>query len=174
MTASRTPIRMTIAGLAIALAGATAVTAFAQGQPGAGGPGHHAMGHHHGGGMFMGRMSDRMLDAVNATPEQRAQIKQIREAAVADLKAQRESGRGLHERAMELFKQPSVDANAAEALRQQMMTQHDQASRRMLQAMIEVSRVLTPEQRAQLADRMEQRREAMKRRWQERTPRPAQ
>jgi len=44
----------------------------------------------------------------------------------------------------------------------------------MMQAMLEVSRVLTPEQRTQLADKMAQRREAMQRRWQERTPRPQQ
>ena len=69
---------------------------------------------------------------------------------------------------MELFRQPTVDANAAEALRQQMLQQHDQASRRMLQAMLDVSRVLTPEQRAQLAQRMQQRREMMQRHEQER------
>ena len=59
MTASRSPLRMTIAGLVVALAGATAVTAFAQ-------PG----GHHHGpagDAPFMGPMSGRMLDSVNAT-----------------------------------------------------------------------------------------------------------
>ena len=159
MTASKTSLRMMLAGLVVALAGATAVTAFARG------PGHHG---EMGGAPFMGRMSERMLDSVNATPEQRAQIKQITEAAAADLKTQRESRRALHERAMDLFKQPTVDANAAEALRQQMLQQHDQASRRMMQAMLEVSRVLTPEQRAQLADRMAQRREMMKRHWQER------
>jgi protein CpxP len=160
MTASKTSLRMMLAGLVVALAGATAVTAFAYG-----GPGRHG---DMGGGPFMGRMSERMLDSVNATPEQRAQIKQITQAAAADLKAQRDSRRALHQSAMDLFKQPTVDANAAEALRQQMLQQHDQASRRMLQAMLDVSRVLTPEQRTQLTERMAQRREMMKRHWQER------
>jgi len=174
MTAPRTSLRMMMAGLVIALSGATALTAFAAGE----GPethGHHMHGGHAmGGGAFMGRLSDRMLDSVNATPEQRTQIRQITEAAIADLKAQRESGRALRQRSMELFKQPTVDANAAEVLRQEMMAQHDASSKRMLQAMLEVSRVLSPEQRAQLADTMVQRREAMQRRWQERTPRPQQ
>ena len=174
MIAPRSSLRMMMAGVVIALSGATALTAFAAGE----GPethGHHMHGGHAmGGGAFMGRLSDRMLDSVNATPEQRTQIRQITEAAIADLKAQRESGRALRQRSMELFKQPTVDANAAEVLRQEMMAQHDASSKRMLQAMLEVSRVLSPEQRAQLADTMVQRREAMQRRWQERTPRPQQ
>jgi Spy/CpxP family protein refolding chaperone len=165
MTVSRFSLRMMLAGVVIALAGATAVTAFAHGRGG------HDMGQ---GGPFMGRMSERMLDHVDATPEQRAQVRQITEAAAADLKAQRETGRALHQQAMDLFKQPTVDANAAEALRQQMLAQHDQASKRMLQAMLDVSRVLSPEQRAQLAERMAQRRQMMQHRWQERTPRPQQ
>jgi protein CpxP len=175
MTAPRSSLRMMMAGVVIALSGATALTAFAAGE------GHEMHGRHHmhgghamGGSPFMGRMSERMLDSVNATPEQRAQIRQITEAAGADLKAQRESGRSLRQRSIELFKQPTVDANAAEALRKEMLAQHDASSSRMLQAMLEVSRVLTPEQRAQLADKMAQRREAMQRRWQERTPRPQQ
>ena len=101
-----------------------------------------------------GRMVERALDSVNATAEQRAQIKQITDRAAVDMKAQRESGRAVREQAAALFSQPVVDANAAEALRQQMLQQHDQRSRRMMQTMLEVSRVLTPEQRKQLAERM--------------------
>jgi Spy/CpxP family protein refolding chaperone len=64
---------------------------------------------------------------------------------------------------MALFTQPTVDARAVETLRQQMLAQHDQASKRMLQTMLDVSRVLTPEQRKTLADRMAQRRSMMDR-----------
>lgn len=97
---------------------------------------------------------DRMLDGVQATDAQRAQVKQIALAAAQDLKAQRSAGRGLLERHMQLFAAPVVDANAAEQVRQQMLSQHDQSSLRMLQAMLEISRVLSPEQRATLAKRM--------------------
>jgi Spy/CpxP family protein refolding chaperone len=69
---------------------------------------------------------------------------------------------------MALFTQPVVDANAVEALRAQQMQRHDQASRRITQAMIEVSRVLTPDQRKQLAERMKQRHEMMERHQRER------
>jgi protein CpxP len=155
----------------VAALGSATLTAWAQGGPG--GPGIHGGPGMHGGPAMMGlpmqgRMLDRMLDSVNATADQRTQIKQIAAAAAADLKGQRDAGRALHQQAATLFAQPVVDAKAAEALRQQMLAQHDKASSRMLQAMLEVSGVLTPEQRKTLADRMAQRRDMMQRHWQER------
>lgn len=130
------------------------------------GPRHGMMGGGHGGpgGMMMGLGSDRMLDAVNATADQRTQIRQIMDAAHADLKAQREAGRALHDQLRQAFVQPTVDARTVEALRQQQVAQHDAASRRMMQAMLDVSRVLTPEQRARIAEHMAQRRAQMERR----------
>jgi Spy/CpxP family protein refolding chaperone len=162
MTAPSFSIRLLLVGLLVALAGTFALTAYARDG------GRH--GDHHGGPgmMFMGRGLDRMLDAVDATPEQRTQIRQIAQGAAADLRAQREAARGLRERSMQLFTQPTVDANAAEQLRQQMLGQHDQASRRVMQAMLDVSRVLSPEQRAKLAERFKQRREMMQRHMRER------
>ena len=132
--------------------------------------GHHGMG---GPGMMfagppehVGRVVDRMLDGLNATDAQRTQIKQIAVAAAQDLKAQRDAGRSLHERSMQIFTAPTVDANSAETLRQQMEAQHDQASKRVLQAMLDVSRVLTPEQRAKIGTRMQERQAAMQDRMQ--------
>lgn len=128
-------------------------------------------GHHHAamrggpGAMpfpLMGRGLERMLDEVKASDAQRTQIRQIADAAAADLKAQRDTRRALHQRGMELFTAPAVDANAAEALRQQMLQQHDAVSKRTLQAMLDVSRVLTPEQRTQFAARMKERAERMR------------
>ncbi|MEO7245895.1 MAG: periplasmic heavy metal sensor [Rubrivivax sp.] len=129
----------------------------------AGPHGHGGHGGHERGGMGMG-MSERMLDAVEATPEQRTQIQQITQAARTDMQAQREASQGLREQLRSLFTQPTVDANAVEALRQQMLAQHDQASQRMTQVMLEVSRVLTPAQREKIAERMQQH----SARWQER------
>jgi Spy/CpxP family protein refolding chaperone len=50
-----------------------------------------------------------------------------------------------------------------EALRQQQLAQHDQASKRMTQALVDAARVLTPEPRKMMADRMAQRRALMER-----------
>lgn len=163
------PARLTAATLALALAGGFGLTAFAQPH------GRHGGGMHDSammggpmGGQLGGRGMERMLDGVNATAEQRAQIQRIVEAARKDLQGQREQRRALHEQGMKLFAQPTVDANAVEQLRQQRMAQHDQASRRMTQAMLEVSQVLTPEQRQQLAERRAKRQELMQRHLQER------
>lgn len=98
----------------------------------------------------------RMLDDVKATPEQREQIRKITDAASADMRSQQEAARGLHEQAAKIFTGPTVDAAAAETLRQQMMAQHDQGSRRMMQVMLDIANVLTPEQRQQMAERMAQ------------------
>jgi periplasmic protein CpxP/Spy len=151
-----------LAGAAVLVAVLGTVTLSAWAMPGG-----------HGGGPGMGTMMgghglERMLDGVNASTEQRTQIKAIAERAMTDMKAQREAGKGLREQMMKLFAQPTVDANAAETLRAQMLQQHDQSSRRMMQAMLEVSRVLTPEQRKQIADRAAQRSAMMERHMNER------
>jgi len=158
---------MTVGALLVAVASA-AVNVQAQGMGGMA---------HHGGGMGgpmmfggsperLGRGIDHMLDGLGATDAQRSQIKQIAMAAAADLKAQHEAGVSLRDKGMQLFAAPTVDAAAAESLRQQMLAQHDQASKRMLQAMLDISKVLTPEQRAKFGERMKQRHAAMQERMQ--------
>ena len=109
----------------------------------------------------MGHRIDRMLDGLNATDAQRGQIKQIAQAAATDLKGQHEAGRALHDQALKIFTAPTVDAAAAESLRKQMLLHHDQASQRMLKAMLDISRVLTPEQRVKFGEHMKQHGEKM-------------
>jgi len=158
MTNRHTPIRRIAATLTLAAASAFTMGAFAM-------PVGHGMG---GGGPMMGGLLPRMLERVDATPEQRAEIKRILEANATERRAQREAGRALREQAMALFTQPTVDANAVEVLRQQQMAMHDAASKRMTAAMLEISRVLTVDQRKQMADYMAQRREMMQRHQRER------
>jgi Spy/CpxP family protein refolding chaperone len=146
-----------LATIAIAVAGAAAVAPLAvQAMPG--GPG--MMGGEHG-GHFMGRMLERMLDKVGASEAQRTQIRQIAQLAQADMKAQMQAGQALRDQGLALMGAPTLDAVAVEALRQQMLARHDQASRRMLQAMLDIGNVLTPEQRAKLAEQMKQHRGMM-------------
>ncbi len=180
--------RMAITAL-LAVAASVAVPVWAQGGPGMGGPGmggpgmwgHGTDGHGMGGrGMMMGsperigRMIDHMLDGLKATDAQRTQIKQIAQAAASDIKAQREAGRALRQKGLQILAAPTVDAAAAESLRQQMLAQHDQASKRGLQAMLDIAKVLTPEQRATLGERMKQRSEMMQERMQRMQRGPAQ
>jgi len=179
--------RFYLAGLSLALAAAFATgVQAAPGGPGMMGPGmmgqggmmghgpmaghggHGGYGAHAGqGGMFEGMMT-RMLDRVNATPQQRTQIQQIMQTQATEMRAQREAGRALRQEAITLFAQPTVDAAAVEAQRQKQLAMHDAASKRMTTAMLEISRVLTPEQRKQMADYMSQRGEMMQRHQRER------
>jgi Spy/CpxP family protein refolding chaperone len=154
---ARRPMLLLSFTVLTALAAAVSQHAMADG-----GPPMHPMG---GPDMMMGggRHLQGMLDGVNATPEQRAQIQQIMKAAHDDMRSQHEAGKALHQRSRALFAQPNVDAAAAESLRQQMSAQHDAASKRMLAAMLDISRILTPEQRKVLADKMAQRQAMMER-----------
>ena len=161
-------MRFAAIGVLVVAAAGASVSVQAQGMGGHGrggpGPGPGMMMMFGGSPQQIGRGVDHMLDGLGVTDAQRGQIKQIAIAAATDLKAQRDAGRALRDQGMQIFAAPTVDAAAAESLRQQMLTQHDQASKRVLQAMLDVSKVLTPEQRAKMAERMKQRQAAMKER----------
>ncbi len=158
MKRSSNKLKLLAAATLLALAGGTSTLAAAAPH---GGPGGHE-------GMMGGPMFGRMLDQVDASAEQRAQIKQITDVARAEHRAQRESGQALREQMLALFAQPTVDAGAAEALRQQQLAMHDAQSKRMLQTMLQISQVLTPQQRQQMVDSIGQRREMMQRHQHER------
>jgi Spy/CpxP family protein refolding chaperone len=167
--------RWAVLGAFVVAAAAVSVPAHAQHRHGQGMEG---VGMMFGGGSgHMARHLDRMIDGLGVSDAQRTQIRQIAQAAAADLKAQRKTARGLRAQGLQIFTAPSVDAAAAESLRQQMLAQHDQASRRTLQAMLDVSQVLTPEQRAKLGERMKERQavmsDRMKRMQREHHERPA-
>jgi protein CpxP len=146
------PVAQILGTLVMAVASAAAIVPMvAQAMPGGpGGPG--MMGGP--GGPGMGHRIERMLDQLDVTEAQRTQIKQITQLAEADLRAQHEAGRALREQALALMTAPTLDAAAAEALRQQMLARHDQSSRRMMQAMLDIGNVLTPAQRTKLAEQM--------------------
>jgi Spy/CpxP family protein refolding chaperone len=90
---------------------------------------------------------DRMLDKVNATPAQRAQIRAVWDGLRPQLRA-------LHQQKAELRRQmaaamtaPKIDAAAIEKLRVQQMGLQDKASALRMQAFVSAANVLTPEQR---------------------------
>lgn len=159
----RSAMRLFAGSLLVAATVATVMPAFAQGHHGGEGR-HAAMGQGGPGPMFGGspRHIERMLDSVSATDAQKAQVKQITEAARADMKAQHEAGRALREKLRLVMSAATIDTNAAEQLRLQMLTQHDQASKRGMQVMIDVAQVLTPAQRAKLGEQMAKRGERMR------------
>ncbi len=182
--------RWVIVGMAMTLLAAIGMSAWAQQapspdvRPGWSEHRHGRMngGHERGGmgpGMFggsperMGRMVDRMLDGLNATDAQRTQIKQIAASAAADVKAQRQAGRDVRSRGMQALLAPSVDAAGVEGARQQMLQQHEQTSRRVSRALVDIAKLLTPEQRARASVRLQDlqaRRDERSRRMEQRAP----
>lgn len=142
-------LRVGTVAAALALGGVAA-----QAQPG---PGHH--GGPPAAGLFGGGHFEHMLDLVNATDAQRSQIDAIFKAARQDLSGQREAGMKLHQQMATLYTATNIDAAAIESVRQQLSAQHEAASKRMSQASIDAARVLTPEQRAKIAE-VAQKREA--------------
>lgn len=129
---------------------------------------HHVM-HRHGGegmpGMMMGgRMLERMLDDIKASEAQRTQIGKIQGSAREDIAKLHEQHAKLREQTLQLLTAPTVDTAAVEKVRQQMLQQHDAISKRMLTAMVDSSKVLTPEQRATLAGKLKARQERMEER----------
>jgi len=168
--AARSPLT-TLAPLVAALSCAAALAQPAPIPP-EGGPGVRPAMHHGAGGRERGSgpdvMAERMFDRVGATAEQKAKLREILKSAHADLRAQHDEGRKLHEALADVLAAPKQDAAAAESLRQKIQAQHDVASKRMLQARLEASAVLTPEQRQKLAERHKQQREMMERHHRER------
>lgn len=102
-------------------------------------------------------MTAYRLADIDATPEQKSRITAIMQGAANDLSSLRGQGRELRRKSMELLAAPTIDRAQLEALRTQQMQLGETVSRRMMQAMIDSAEVLTPEQRAKLAERMQRR-----------------
>lgn len=126
----------------------------------------HRPGGPEGGFLLGGPRADRLLDEVNATDAQRQQIRTIADAARADVAKLRESSQALRQQSLNLLVQPKVDAAAAEAVRLKLEAQHAAISKRMLVATLDSAKVLTPEQRAQLGERLKER-QAKREEWRE-------
>lgn len=122
------------------------------------------MGMHGGGGHRM----ERMLRASGASPEQRAKMQQIMKVARDDMHKQHEAGRALQQQMAQLLTAPQLDAAAVEAQRQKLSAHHDGVSKRMTQAMLDASAVLTPEQREKMVATMKSRKDMMERHRRER------
>jgi Spy/CpxP family protein refolding chaperone len=169
--------RLGTGALVLALAGGGASIASAQPMGPKGGSmdgpacGPHMAGHAPG-GSFGGHggamLPDRLLDGVGASADQKTRVRDIFKAAQDDLRKQHDAARDLHGQMLALFTAPKIDAAAAEALRQKQLAQHDAASKRQLQAMLDAQAVLTPEQRLKLADRLKARQELFQRHQHER------
>lgn len=98
-----------------------------------------------------GKRLARMLDAVDATDQQRKQIK----TTLGDLKKQLEPLRAVgkeHRKTMrKLMTAEQINTAKIEQERQAMINLHDRVSKQVMATMVDVNNLLEPEQRKQLA-----------------------
>ncbi len=150
--------RWRIAGVAAAVAGALALGACSHGG---------RAGWHDGpmsgqmdperAARFAERMADRIISAVDGSPEQKQRIRGIAQAAVTDLAPLREQARAARRDGVALLSAATIDRAAIEGLRAKQVGLADGASKRIAQALADTAEVLTPEQRIRLAERMQRR-----------------
>ena len=103
----------------------------------------------------MQTMARRALDAVGATSDQEAKVHDIIASAFADLAPMREKREAFRKQALDLLKAPTIDPAAIEKLRADHIAEMDTDSKRITKAVTDIATVLTPDQRAKLADRIE-------------------
>lgn len=97
-------------------------------------------------------MVERTLSRIEATPEQREQVKTIVRGAIDDLLALREQHQANRKAMVAALTQPEVDPNELERIRSAEVALVDQGSKRIVTALADSAQILDPEQRAQLAD----------------------
>ena len=116
------------------------------------------MGRRFGGMMYPGaieRRVNRVLGIVDASTEQKQKVRAIFEKAANDLYGMREQ-RVQNRRALaETLAAATIDRAKVEQLRGDRMKLADATSKRLTDALVEAAEVLTPAQRADLANRLE-------------------
>ena len=124
----------------------------------------HGDGWHHCGGSQMSadafsehvdRRVKSMLEEVDATADQQAQVSSILQAAARDVHALKDQHVSAHKQLHEILSAQTIDRARLEAVRADQIRLADEASQRFVQGIADAAEVLTPEQRAALAARME-------------------
>jgi Spy/CpxP family protein refolding chaperone len=111
-------------------------------------------GHWHGGSpaeMIQHRV-DAMLRIVDATPEQKTRIHDIAQTAEKAIEPVAHDMHDLRTQMIALLSAEQIDRAAIEKLRAQRVAEVDTVSKTVTQAFADAAEVLTPEQRAKLAD----------------------
>ena len=151
--------RAVIAGLIGSLIAGVGMARFAYAQPGWHGGWHG--GFYDADPQTMQRRAEAMakfwLADVDASEAQQKQIADIMSTTMRELRPLREQHRQARKQVMEILSKPQIDRDALETVRKQEVQLADQLSRRITQSLADAAEVLTPDQRAKLADKMARR-----------------
>ena len=93
-----------------------------------------------------------VMGYVDGTPEQTQRVQAIAQAAVDDLLPLREQHKANRDAIHAALSGPTVDREALEQARKAELKLADEASARLARAVADAAEVLSPEQRAQLAE----------------------
>jgi Spy/CpxP family protein refolding chaperone len=105
------------------------------------------------------RRTEKMLDQVKASPEQRTKIREILAKNQPSAQARQEQMMAMQKnrKAMaDAMAAPSIDRAAVERLRAERIAQMDLASKRRSETLLAVAEVLSPEQRVQAMKAMQE------------------
>lgn len=165
--------RIAIVGIAIAaLASAGVAGALSQDYErmqrfgmgwGGGGPGMHMQANFRHGMGFGGHRFERMLEEIDATPEQEEKLEAIMDKLHDDVRPIMRGFRDTRDDVAKLLGAGTIDREAAEKLRAERVAAADEASRKLTTALLDAAEVLTAEQRAELVEHFEDR--GWHRRW---------
>jgi Spy/CpxP family protein refolding chaperone len=97
---------------------------------------------------------DKIFSRVDATDAQKSQITAIASAAYKDLAPMRTEMKQARGQAMQLLTAETIDSSAIDALRSSQAQNIDGAMTRATSALTDIANVLTPEQRAQVREKM--------------------
>ncbi len=104
---------------------------------------------------MVGKASDRMLDRLDATAEQQTRIDAALDTAVPSLFALHVEAQDLKDELHDALLGDTVDAVAVEATRVDAITLADRGSQVLARAAVEILSTLTPDQRAEVAERLD-------------------
>ena len=103
---------------------------------------------------WCGRASSWILSRLEASDEQRQQVKAIVQATVQDLAPMREQHHQNHQTMLQALTQPSIDRAALGDIRDAELQLAEEVSKRLVTSLADIAEVLTPEQRTRLAEFM--------------------
>jgi len=102
------------------------------------------------------RVAGHVLDEVDATDEQQARVAALLDVAVPELFGLRTQGKELKEAFHAALSAETPDRAGMERVRVEGLKLADEASAKAVELLADLAEVLTPEQRAQLHERMEE------------------
>lgn len=98
----------------------------------------------------LGKGADRLMDRVDGTQEQRAAVQALSSRYAPEIAELHVEKQALAERTRELLGAPTVDRASLEGIRQEALTHIGEASALAVDATVELSGILTQEQRQEL------------------------